>query len=519
MDIRFSTADIPQADKLEKVMAAIDAVNDGATSEAQIAEAIGFSDRQARYYRHAAEILGFINNKSNYATVTETGKIFANSSEEDQLILIRKAINENKLLNIIIAYFEKNKEGLSEKEAEQYLISISDNEASATIPRRIKTILSWLEYTEIIIEQDEKFIFNDKFELDPESKAPEYDEYPVNYAQEVDIKEERFSVFELIRKIRQNKVMMNPDFQRNLVWKSKQKSQFIESIILNVPLPPLYFRKELDGSYIIVDGLQRTSTLKAFLSEIQKEQFVLFGLTALPNLNGSGFEKLEDDIKTRIEDKNLLIYVLQPSVPMVVVYDIFNRINTGGTKLERQEIRNCIFIGPVTTLLKKLSENVIFKKAIDSGILPTRMKDREAILRCLAFTIFNYHIDYNSSMDDFLERSMKKINRLQESEIEKLENNFLRVMKLTYDFFGQKNFRLPTANSRGRINIAVMETIFLFFYDETDAFLSENRNAIINNYYLLLQEPRYFESIRYSTGSPAKVKTRFNLAQQILRTI
>ena len=74
---------------------------------------------------------------------------------------------------------------------------------------------------------------------------------------------------------------MDPEFQRNLVWKPQQMSTFIESIILNVPLPPFYFKKDLDGRFIIVDGLQRTSTLQRFINN----EFSLQGLNALPNLN------------------------------------------------------------------------------------------------------------------------------------------------------------------------------------------------------------------------------------------
>jgi uncharacterized protein with ParB-like and HNH nuclease domain len=517
MNNKFSTTDIPQADKLEKVIATIEAVNEGATKEIQIAETIGFSSRQARYYRHAAEVLGFIINNNNYAIVTELGKTFANGSREEQVRLLKRAIFENNLFSTIIGYFEKSQNGFTETQAEDFLLSISDNEASATIPRRIKTILSWLEYVEIIIEQDDKFTFNDKFDQDLENKLSDENEFPAtNYTQEVDIKEERFSVFELLRKIKQNKVIMNPDFQRNLVWKPYQKSQFIESIILNVPLPPLYFRKELNGEYIIVDGLQRTSALKAFLSEEPKEQFALDGLLALPDLNQVKFKGLDDDIKTRIEDKNLLIYVLQPSVPMEVVYDIFNRINTGGTKLERQEIRNCIFIGQATTLLKKLSELANFKIAIDYGISPIRMKDREAILRCLAFVIFDYEADYNNSMDEFLEKAMKRINRMSELEIGKLESNFNRVMTMSYDFFKEHNFRFPTSNGRGRINIAIMETVYNFFATTTDEFLKANKNKIIKNYNVLLMDIEYMQSVRYSTGTTSKVKSRFTLAKQIL---
>lgn len=514
--MKFTTSDIPQADRIEKVMQTVEAVNEGAVTENQIAEAIGFTDRQARYYRHAAEVLGFIINKSNNATVTETGKELANSNLEFRKTLLTKAIFQNSLFKEIIKYFEQNELGVSEDDAKSFLLTILDNDAHATVSRRIKTVLSWLEYIEVIIESDESYKYNDKLELSFELDENEEGAYPANYSQELDIKEDKFSVFELIRKITQDKVIMNPDFQRNLVWKQYQKSQFIESIILNIPLPPLYFKKELDGKYIIIDGLQRTSTLKSFLNPEDPYYFALEGLKALKKLNGKHFHELEDAQKSRIEDKSLFIYMVQPAVPMVVVYDIFNRINTSGTKLDRQEIRNCIFIGESTKLLKRLSESTEFTEGIGNGISSTRMKDREAILRCLAFDIFDFIKDYNNSLDDILEKTMKSLNKMSETKITALESNFLRVMRLTNDFFGRANFRYPTEAGRGRINIALMESVYKFFSVRDDSTLLVNKNKIQNNFELLLQNSNYFDSIRYSTGSSLNVKTRFEIAEQIL---
>ena len=130
-----------------------------------------------------------------------------------------------------------------------------------------------------------------------------------------------------------------------------------------------------------------------------------------------------------------------PSVPLAVVYDIFNRINTGGTQLNRQEIRNCIFIGESTKLLKQLSSKDYFKAAIGNGISSKRMKDQEAILRYLAFKIFDYKKDYKGDMSDFLENAMRKLNLMDKSQIDTYAKDFQEVMKLTYDFFGENNFR------------------------------------------------------------------------------
>ena len=242
----------------------------------------------------------------------------------------------------------------------------------------------------IIIENDndtrseETFINGTIYPYDP-SKA------------DIDIREDPQTIYELvIRKWDQDKLVIDPEFQRNFVWKLDQQSLFVESVILNFPLPPLYINKDPKGKYIIVDGRQRITTLRRFLND----QFKLNDLKALPQLNGKNFSdliKLDPEYQTIIEDRKLLVYLIQPTVPLEMVYDIFNRINTGGTQLERQEIRDCIFMGKSTRLLAKLASLDYFKRAIDWGISSNRKKDQEAILRYIAFKIQDFKNEFKGS--------------------------------------------------------------------------------------------------------------------------
>lgn len=514
----FLTSIIPQADRLEKVIQTIEAVNEGANTDDKIGEAISYTNRQGRYYRHAAEILGFIINDSNNAIATKSGKELAMAEPLEKVELLKMAIARNPFFANIINHFEQAATGLSVQDLRDYVNSISDNSAQSTIPRRVNTILSWLQFTNIIIDdEDGKYYYNNSSNFEIDETYDEQPVYPDNYSQEIDISEQKMTAFEILRKIKSDKIILNPEFQRNFVWKKFQKSQFIESIILNIPIPPIYAKMELDGRLTIIDGLQRTVTLQSFLDPDENKNFELEGLTALRHFEGFEFNELPDNIKTRIEDKALSLFVLKPTVPMAVVYDIFNRINTGGTKLERQEIRNCIFIGQATVLLKELSETTEFKNAIDNGIVPTRMKDREAILRILAFKLLDHQQEYDNSMDNFLEKAMKRINRLTPESIEKLKIDFLRIMTKTYEFFGNRNFRVGNENSRGRINIALIESVSHFFNSKGNTYLDNNKEKIITNYHSkLLKNPDFLDSIKYSTGSTAKVIKRFKLASQIL---
>lgn len=341
---------------------------------------------------------------------------------------------------------------------------------------------------------------------------------------DIDIREDKLSIFEYMRRYKRGMLKIDPDYQRNLVWKDRQKSRFIESIMLNFPLPPIYLNQKVDGEFVIIDGLQRTTTLYKYINN----EFPLTELVTLPFLNGSFFKDLSTTYQAKLEDKQLLLYILKPSVPIGVVYELFDRINTGGTPLNRQEVRNCIFEGKVTQLLKELAENPKygFQKAIDYGVSPTRMKDREMILRYLSFKIFDYEKDYKGELSEFVENTMREINtKISDAEIEALKIDFERVMRYTYDFWGNTNFRFPVytqegfPKSRGFVNTSMFESICYFFSQVSDEFLRQNRQRIIENFAKLLQDATYTDAVRFSTGSKFRVINRFKLAQQILGDI
>jgi len=362
-----------------------------------------------------------------------------------------------------------------------------------------------------IIETDEDTKDVDPYDgsLYPYPSKPDVDKI------EVDVRETPFSVFEIVRQYEKGNLKIDPEFQRNRVWSPKQMSWFMESILLNIPLPQLFLNQDKKGKYIVVDGLQRITTIYDFLNG----NFAFQELEALPWLNGKRFSDL-GDLQSRIEDRKLPAYIIRPSVPLKMIYDIFKRINTGGTQLERQEIRNCIYLGASTKLLKELSELEVFKKAIDWGIGSKRMKDREAVLRYIAFKLFHYKNDYKNDMDDFLGNAMKKINiEMDSDEIDEIKEDFIRVMKCTYQFFGNRNFRIPTGSSRGRINIAVMESVGHFFSSKDDDFLKKNKKSIIFNFRRLIEDEMYLDAVKVSTGDKKRVHNRFKISENILGNV
>ncbi|HLP47140.1 MAG TPA: DUF262 domain-containing protein [Candidatus Kapabacteria bacterium] len=140
----------------------------------------------------------------------------------------------------------------------------------------------------------------------------------------MDIREDRISVFDWHRKFQQNKLLLFPDYKRYLFWNDEQKTRFIESIWLNMPLPPFYVREDLRGRYILFDGLQRTVALFDFL---EKKDFILQGLQVLTELNGKSISQLDSSLTAAIEGKQLIFYVIKLSVPVTMDFEIFTRIN------------------------------------------------------------------------------------------------------------------------------------------------------------------------------------------------
>ena len=223
------------------------------------------------------------------------------------------------------------------------------------------------------------------------------------------------------------------------------------------------------------------------------------------------------DMATRLEDKQMYVYILSVSVRMKVVYDIFDRINTGGTQLTRQEIRNCIYTGASTRLLKDLALTKVFKNSIDNGIKPLRMKDREAVLRCLAFSILGYK-KYAGSMDEYLVKTMQQLNDCSKEQIEVYKNRALRVFEETLELFGKKNFRLPSNNTRGRVTIAVMETVFYNFWHHESPLTLEEKQALSGYMEALIGDDTYHDAVRWSTSTKNQVDNRFEKAIEIFNS-
>ena len=344
-------------------------------------------------------------------------------------------------------------------------------------------------------------------------------------ASKIKIDRVQFSIFELKRRYDRGLICLDPDFQRNFVWKQKQKSELIESVIMGIPLPLIYLAETMEGNLIIVDGRQRLTTFFFFFDN----KFALNGLKILPDLNGCRFSDFEEDKKKRkfatdIEDFQLVIQIIKYPTPDRVRFDIFDRVNRGGTPLNNQEMRNALYQGKSTRLLSSLAESEQFQNATGKSISPTHMKDRYIILRAVSFWMWREgklknsdgeEIKYRSDIEEFLGYAMEQLNRASDQEIATIQEIFLEEMLVIYDILGEDAFRIPTENKKRRpVSMILFESLFYVFRlimkDSEGLDPSDITKAVQE----IMEDSVFLEALTYNVDSAVHVEERFRVVTQ-----
>lgn len=425
--------------------------------------------------------------------------------------------------------------------------------------------------------EGEETLSNEAKEILNKTETSEDNPYPY---ENINIGRDNFSAFQLYRKYKENIIKLDPDFQRESnVWNPKQKSELIESILIGIPLPIFYVKQDKKGNLILIDGRQRLSTIFDYMDN----KFSLSGLKILSKFNGFLFKgKDEEDEKSlksiyrgKIEDVNLTLHIIKEPTPEKLTYDLFDRVNRGGTRLNNQEMRNAIYQGSSTLFLKTLSKLDSFKNVTET-ISPSRMKDRYLILRFVAFYLWRKKItldlntknplDYKSDLEDFLAKTMDYLNTKQyevkdidlksdeiltlsviNNEICIKENNeifvtksdliysniqisFEKAMKNILDLFGNNSFRLPKkeGGTLRPINMALFEVITYFFieleneFEEKKEIILTEYNKLINNELYLItnkEDDDFVGSLTYTVDSNKSVIKRFSIIEKKIKFI
>ena len=287
-----------------------------------------------------------------------------------------------------------------------------------------------------------------------------------DYPDRVDFSRNNFSIFEMKRFIDNEEIILDPDFQRNSnIWNNAKKAKLIESILMAIPLPLFYFAENKNGGLSVVDGLQRLYAIKDFMND----EYVLKDLAYLQTKNGLKFSQLERNDQQRIERYQLQVNVMSSSTPEYIKLNIFQRINSGSTPLNKQEMRHALYQGKSTKLLKELAECDEFKTAVATRLNTVRMKDRYIILRALVFYLWkndenikniNTRIktDLYNDFDDFLGRYMRIMNSMTDEYINELKNIFKKSMILLHTIYKKQTFR--RSEEKPVFNVVLFESLF-----------------------------------------------------------
>lgn len=358
----------------------------------------------------------------------------------------------------------------------------------------------------------------------------------------------------ILRRIKQGTLILNPDFQRKEVWTDVRKSQLIESILLEIPIPMFYVSSEENGNWTVVDGLQRISAFRDFVlgtkfmtSKNVKEEgagMTLTGLEFLKELEGKQMKDLPTKLYNRILEAEFSVTVINPGTPEEVKRNIFKRINTGGMPLSPQEIRNALYGGAVSELLHEMAEKSVFKKATGNSVKDLRMEDKELLLRFLSFVIRPPHTyKKNQSIDTWLSDTMiiynsfpslknrDLIRREREGMVlvsdvcllskDEIIDCFLIAMRRAKKMFGDHAFRKSYGSMRRRpINKCLFETWGVLLGNMSEkAFtkLFAHRNQFMSDYSKLLDDAKFIIAISRDSMRPSSVVLRYNTLENLIK--
>ncbi|WP_041824253.1 DUF262 domain-containing protein [Leadbetterella byssophila] len=371
---------------------------------------------------------------------------------------------------------------------------------------------------------EEAIVLEDSFNEEVEQEQVDADEALMEKPfdpTKINIETKTPSLDTLIKRIERNEIQMDTTtyFQRqDDLWDKTKQSRLIESILIRFPLPAFFFDASDDNNWLVVDGLQRLSSIRNFC--VTKD-LKLTNLEFLTQLNGKGWKDLSGDLKRIIEEAQVVIYKIMPGTPTDVKFNIFKRINTGGLVLEPQEIRHALFQGKPAQFIADLGKNEAFLKATEGRIKTHRMLDRDFANRFLAFYLFGYE-NYSPDLDTFMSKAMANIYNMSQSELDKIIHNYSEAMIVAKKIFKEEAFRkihneskrLPPINKA--LFDALATQLAVLSQSERDALVSKGKVFKKGLYDLLNNDAYFFTSVTSSTGDKNRVYHRHNEIKKLI---
>ncbi|MDF3981638.1 DUF262 domain-containing protein [Luteibacter sp. PPL201] len=328
------------------------------------------------------------------------------------------------------------------------------------------------------------------------------------------------SCADLVRLHASGKLEIQPDFQREVVWASNDRTRFIDSLVKQLPIPSMCFSLDYKTQkWKVIDGLQRMSSIIGFLSGPVMKLTDLADIH--PSLRGTTNDTLR---KGTEEERRLYALVEDVSIPVTVIrcdytqqshmrylFTIFHRLNSGGVRLTNQEIRNCIYTGPFNDFLKKFDKESQDWKAVARRIWGSmdRFRSIEVLLRVLAFG--EKQEAYDGNLARFLNDYMQTHAMAKTEDIEVFEKDLHRLVHLAK--------AVLDTESRKKLPLALVEALLVGLYNNLEGLVACSADDIAKAYKTLIADEVFSESARYAVSSPENVAMRLVLATGVFKGV
>lgn len=363
--------------------------------------------------------------------------------------------------------------------------------------------------------------FENSEELDSANPEVEDDdtfdegELEVDPKNNVNIEKNDRSLSEFHRWHGQGRLILDSEWQRNYLWDKKRASKLIESFLVDIPVPVIYLAKDEQGKYVVIDGLQRLTSVFNFFDN----QYQLSGLEIRSEYEKKKFEELPEEAQYKLQDATLRSFELSSKTSKDLQFVIFERLNTGGVALNRMEIRNCIYRGPLNTLIKNLAQNPDFVRCTNQNGLSQRMRDREFVLRFLAFYEKTYR-KCTQGLARFLNDFYETYQNAPDNKLTEFENVFKKTMKACVTVFGENAFRLRSQKGgwSPRINAAVYQAISVTLTSYDLSQITRRADAIYEEYLnLLADDTKWKTCVTSKTAEYQNIQYTFNCWEKRLQ--
>jgi len=299
--------------------------------------------------------------------------------------------------------------------------------------------------------------------------------------------------------------LMVPEFQREYVWDQKKASKLIESFLLGLPVPGVFlFKPKNSNQFQIVDGQQRIMSAIKFQQEIFDEKGVFRLRGVQKEFEGKKFSEFSEELRFKIETSVLRATIIQQLSPNdnTSIYQIFERLNTGGVNLNPMEIRQSVSYGPFVSLLKDLNRQKEWRELLGKARLDKRLRDVELILRVIALN--EWQARYEKPMKGFLNEYME-FRRNTEHDYPAIRERFSWAVAECRKQLGPTPFHL-----RGRLNYGVLDSVLVAIMANGTA------HDLLAKFNLLKVDDAYLHSVSFNTSDAAEVEARIGMAKAAL---